>query len=152
MTFTSLVCCFLVFWQTVPARCNSNSPTQSCFDVLRTTQLALFNLSHVKESFLSCFVQAILYTLPKKPSLDADLISDYWPIPNLNFILNFLDVLLKVDLRPSCLQISLLLPFQLACHIFHSTKVLLSVHSNIIRSIRSKPVHLLFFIHICRRT
>lgn len=93
------------------------------------------------------FSYLTVYPLPKKPSLNTDTMSNYWPILNLNLFLNFLHELLKFDSKPTYPS---LLQICSTYHKFHSTKEApLSVHSDIILLHRQIILIIILIINKC---
>src|SRR3954470_18903102 len=124
-----------------------NSPNKQCS--LNPIPTSLFkNLCHILAPVITKIIThsmnlgyfpdslkiAVVTPLLKKPTLDKEILNNYWPISNLSFLSKILEKIVKLRLTNYLSDNDLFNQHQSAYTHHHSTEtVLLSVHDHIIR-------------------
>ena len=122
---------------------------KKCLPVLAPTITNIINLSLSTGDFPSCFKQAIVTPLIKKPTLDKENLSNYRPISNLSFLSKLTERVVKNRLDQHLAQNSLYNLYQSAYTKFRSTETaLLSVYDSLIRATAKQQVSCLCLLDL----
>ena len=113
----------------------TNSPSKSCsldpwptflvldyLDILITPITAIINAFLEQGKCPNFFKQAHITPILKKPSLDKEVVKNYRPVSNLNFISKILERVVAVQLQSQLEEAGLMTAFQSAYRKHHSTE------------------------------
>ena len=120
------------------------SPSKSCsldpwptflvfdyLDILITPTTSIINASLKQGKCPNFFKQAHVTPILKKSSLDKEILKNYRPVSNLNFISKILEKVVAVQLQTHLDEAGLMTAFQSAYRKHHSTEsALLNIHNN----------------------
>ena len=121
------------------------SPSKSCsldpwptflvldyLDILITPITSIINASLEQGKCPNFFKQAHVTPILKKSSLDKEILKNYRPVSNLNFISKILERVMSVQLQTHLDEAGLMTAFQSAYRKHHSTEsALLNIHNDI---------------------
>ena len=122
------------------------SPSKSCFldpwptflvldylHILITPITSIINASLEQRKCLNFFKQAHVTPILKKSSLDKEILKNYGPVSNLNFISKILERVVAVQLQTHLDEAGLMTAFQSAYRKHHSAEsALLNIHNDIL--------------------
>ena len=122
------------------------SPSKSCsldpwptflvldyLDILITPITSIINASREQGKCPNFFKQAHVTPILKKSSLDKEILKNYRPVSNLNFISKILERVVAVQLQTHLDEAGLMTAFQSAYRKHHSTEsALLNIHNDIL--------------------
>ena len=122
------------------------SPSKSCsldpwptflvldyLDILITPITSIINASLEQGKCSNFFKQAHVPPILKKSSLDKEILKNYRPVSNLNFISKILERVVAVQLQTHLDEAGLMTAFQSAYRKHHSTEsALLNIHNDIL--------------------
>ena len=123
-----------------------DSPTKSCsldpwptflvlefLDILITPITSIINASLAQGTCPNFFKQAHVTPILKKSSLDKEVLKNYRPVSNLNFISKILERVVAAQLQTHLDEAGLMTAFQSAYRKHHSTEsALLNIHNDIL--------------------
>ena len=115
------------------------SPSKSCsldpwptFLVLDYLDILITPITSIINASLNFFKQAYVTPILKKSSLDKEILKNYRPVSNLNFISKILERVVAVQLQTHLDEAGLMTAFQSAYRKHHSTEsALLNIHNDI---------------------
>ena len=99
-------------------------------DILITPITSIINASLEQGKCPNFFKQAHVTPIFKKSSLDKEILKNYRPVSNLNFILKILERAVAVQLQTHLDEDGLITAFQSACRKHHSTES--ALHNDIL--------------------
>ena len=130
------------------------SPSKSCsldpwptflvldyLDILITPITSIINASLEQGKCPNFFKQAHVTPILKKSSLDKEILKNYRPVSNLNFISKILERVVAVHLQTHLDEAGLMTAFQSAYRKHHSTEsALLNIHNDILHNMAKGSV------------
>ena len=122
---------------------------KSCKTILTTIIMQIINKSLSTGGYPQYFNNALVTTLPKKRTLDEDILHNYRPVSNLAFVSKVTEKVVASRLNHHLMVNNLQEPFQSAYRVNHSTETaMLRVQNDIIRALGDNKVVLLVIIDI----
>jgi hypothetical protein len=122
---------------------------KNCIDLLLPLITAIINKSLVTSTVPSCFKQALVRPLIKKPGLDAEDLKNYRPVSNLPFLSKILEKIIEARLNDHLRQNSLCDDLQSAYRVGHSTETaLLKVQNDIAAALDQRSMVMLILLDL----
>ena len=120
-----------------------------CLDVLLPHITSIINLSLQTGSVPGSFKQAIVRPLLKKANIDQDVLKNYRPVSNLNFLSKILEKVVLSQLKAHLVKNSLQEKFQSAYKQKHSTETaLIKVTSDLLQASDDGKVSILALLDL----
>ena len=127
-------------------------PTQllkECIDEVCPVFTAIINKSFETASFPSSLKRALVSPLLKKPSLDKEILGNYRPVSNLNFLSKTIERVVAMKLKDHMSSLGLYEPMQSAYRAKHSTETaILRVHNDILMALDHGQIAILVMLDL----